>query len=136
MWSPSFVPKPEDWPKQVRVVGTFTENKVDTEPAKRLQAAVDTVKYASLVEWLSKGDPPVFIGFGSMVIKDTAALSEMIKNAAKASLTRIVVQSSWSNLDVSGDEEGCANLCHGVGPVSHDWLLPQCCAVIHHGKSL
>ena len=70
-----------------------------------------------------------------MVIKDTTKLSTMIKDAAKSSNTRIVVQSSWSKLDVLDglEEEGGEQLCHNVGPVSHDWLLPQCCAVIHHG---
>eukprot|EP00804_Cyclotella_cryptica_P011820 CCRYP_015334-RA/>CCRYP_015334-RA protein AED:0.02 eAED:0.02 QI:107/1/1/1/1/1/3/721/703 len=129
MWSPSFVPKPEDWPEQCRVVGTFTESKVGGENAA---PTVDTKTFAHLIEWMGKGDPPVFIGFGSMVIKDTEALSRIIKAAAKESNTRIVVQSSWSKLDVSG-EGGGGQLCHNVGPVSHDWLLPQCCAVIHHG---
>ncbi|KAL7520114.1 hypothetical protein ACHAWX_004859 [Stephanocyclus meneghinianus] len=129
MWSPSFVPKPDDWPEQCRVVGTFTEIKSGGENAA---PTVDTEKFAPLIEWIGQGDSPVFIGFGSMVIKDTEALSKIIKEAAKATNTRIVVQSSWSNLDVSG-EGGGVQLCHNVGPVSHDWLLPQCCAVIHHG---
>jgi sterol 3beta-glucosyltransferase len=68
-----------------------------------------------------------------MVIKDTAALAKMIKDAAKETNTRILVQSSWSKIDVSAEEEDTAYCCN-VGPVSHDWLLPQCCAVIHHGE--
>ncbi|KAL7522600.1 hypothetical protein ACHAWX_007701 [Stephanocyclus meneghinianus] len=128
MWSPSFVPKPDDWPKQCRVVGTFTEHKLGGENAA---PKVDTEMFAPLIQWIGQGDPPVFIGFGSMVIKDTESLSKMIKAAAQASKTRIVVQSSWSKLDVA-EEGGDVKLCHNVGPVSHDWLLPQCCAVIHH----
>jgi hypothetical protein len=31
-------------------------------------------------------------------------------------------------LDVEGEP-----LCHNVGPCPHDWLLPMCCAVVHHG---
>eukprot|EP00985_Skeletonema_marinoi_P012765 scaffold6250_cov170-Skeletonema_marinoi.AAC.1 len=56
-------------------------------------------------------------------------------DAAKELGTRIVVQSSWSKMDVETDCAGPEGelLCHNVGPVSHDWLLPQCCAVIHHG---
>lgn len=130
MWSPSFLPKPEDWPEQCRVVGTFTERKMseNEEPP-----TVDTGKFAELIEWMKQGFPPVFIGFGSMVIQDTNALANMIKAAAKATSTRIVVQSSWSKIDVSA-EAGEVALCCNVGPVSHDWLLPQCCAVIHHGE--
>jgi sterol 3beta-glucosyltransferase len=127
MWSPSFLPKPEDWPDQCRVVGTFTEHN-----AKTKAPAVDVEQFAELIEWIGEGSPPVFIGFGSMVIEDTAALAKMIKDAAKETNTRIVVQSSWSKIDVSA-EEGETAYCCNVGPVSHDWLLPQCCAVVHHG---
>ncbi|KAL3904383.1 MAG: hypothetical protein SGILL_010093 [Bacillariaceae sp.] len=122
MWSPTFVPKPDDWPEQVRVVGTFGQDK------KKTTSGVDEEKFADLIEWFKQGDKPVFIGFGSMVIKDTSRLEQIIMEAAKASNTRIVVQSSWSKMDVSSEP-----LCHNVGPVAHDWLLPQCCAVVHHG---
>lgn len=125
MWSPSFFPKPSDWPDQCRVVGTFTEVK---DVTKKQNVTVDTEKFADLIAWIESGPKPVFIGFGSMVINDTNNLEEIIKQAAKQIGTRIVVQSSWSKLDVSGEP-----LCHNVGPVSHDWLLPQCAAVIHHG---
>jgi len=121
MWSPSFVPKPEDWPKQCRVVGTFTQD-------KKKACVVDEEKFADLIQWLNAGPKPVFIGFGSMVISDTNRLQGMIMKAARITNTRIVVQSSWSKMDVSSE-----SLCHNVGPVAHDWLLPQCCAVVHHG---
>jgi sterol 3beta-glucosyltransferase len=31
-----------------------------------------------LAEFLAKGEPPIFIGFGSMVIEDTAALVKTV----------------------------------------------------------
>jgi len=121
MWSPSFVPKPDDWPEQCRVVGTFTSN-------EKGHSTVDETEFANLIQWLEKGEKPVFVGFGSMVIKDTTTLSNVIMAAAKLSDCRIVVQSSWSKLDVSAEP-----LCFNVGPAPHDWLLPKCCAVVHHG---
>ena len=87
MWSPSFVPKPEDWPEQCRVVGTFTTTKskpVDVE-------ALDQ-EHPEFMKWYqSRPDKPIFLGFGSMVIKDTAHLSKIIMEAAKASQRRVVV---------------------------------------------
>lgn len=124
MWSPSFVPKPEDWPEQCEIVGTFTQN----NKKKDHKTLVDESKFEDLIRWLMAGDKPVFVGFGSMVIKDTERLQNLIMKAAKNLNTRIVVQSSWSKLDVSSEP-----LCHNVGPVAHDWLLPLCCAVVHHG---
>ena len=64
-----------------------------------------------------------------MVIKDTSKLATIIQEAAHAANVRIVVQSSWSKLDV---EDG-SDLLRNVGPCPHDWLLPLCCAVVHHG---
>jgi UDP:flavonoid glycosyltransferase YjiC (YdhE family) len=121
MWSPSLNPKPSDWPEQCRVVGTFV---ID----QKSSAAFDESEFSELSEWLAAGPPPVFLGFGSMVIDDTARLAEIIKNAVVKADCRMVVQSSWSSIDVS-DEPRCMN----VGPCPHDWLLPQMCAVIHHG---
>lgn len=121
MWSPSFVPKPADWPEQCRVVGTFTSN-------EKGAATVDNAEFAELISWLEAGEKPVFIGFGSMIIEHTSRLSTIIMEAARISGSRVVVQSNWSKLDVSKEP-----LCRNVGPAPHDWLLPKCCAVVHHG---
>jgi sterol 3beta-glucosyltransferase len=137
MWSPSFCPKPHDWPEQCQVVGTFTQFFGGNKKIGSIQLSPEeTIKLSDLIEWIKAGPPPVFIGFGSMVVKDTTSLQKMIMEAAKELGTRIVVQSSWSKLDVETDclsEDGKSKLCHNVGPCSHDWLLPQCCGVIHHG---
>jgi len=125
MWSPSFVPKPEDWPKQCRVVGTFTDQKVVEASTKKV---FDLSPFTDLIEWLEEGPDPIFVGFGSMVIADPSLLANMIMSAAEKAECRVVVQSSWSNLDVSASDR-----CHMVGPCPHDWLLPQTCAVVHHG---
>ena len=107
MWSPSFVPKPNDWPKQVRVVGTFTQDK------KSSTGGVDITKFGTLIDWLNvyngNGDndnddessdtnKPVFIGFGSMVINDTERLSNIIIDAARTTKTRIIVPVSYTHL--------------------------------------
>lgn len=125
MWSPSFVPKPKDWPVQCRVVGTFHEGRGHSKPPE-----VDTTKFAALIEWIQAGPKPIFVGFGSMVIEHPAKLAAIIVEAAELVNCRVVVQSSWSKMDVG---TGLKNRCHNVGPVSHDWLLPQCAAVVHHG---
>jgi len=126
MWSPSFVPKPDDWPEQCRVVGTFT--KTTAMRGRASLVSIDTTPFADLVEFLFAGPKPIFVGFGSMVVEDTSQLAAIIMKAADAADCRVVVQSSWSKLDV-----GASARCHGVGPCPHDWLLPQCCAVVHHG---
>jgi UDP-glucoronosyl and UDP-glucosyl transferase len=120
MWSPAFVPKPNDWPEQCEVVGTFVVDQ---------KTSFDVSPFADLEAWLEKGDKPIFIGFGSMMIKYPFELAENIKAAAHMAKVRVVVQSGWTKLDV---EDG-SGLLHNVGPCPHDWLLPKCCAVVHHG---
>lgn len=121
MWSPAFVPKPSDWPDQCEVVGTFTiDQKKD----------FDVTPFADLAAWLEAGDKPIFIGFGSMVIQDPKSLERTIQDAAKAAGRRVIVQSSWTKLNVEGNG---SDLLRNVGPCPHDWLLPQCSAVVHHG---
>ena len=123
MWSASFVPKPEDWPGQCEVVGTFfVDQKSDFDPAP----------FRDLIAWLDRGPKPVFVGFGSMIVKDAPKLVQMIQEAARLAQVRVVVQSGWSKLDVECGA-GRSEWCHNVGPCPHDWLLPMCSAVIHHG---
>lgn len=121
MWSPSLAPKPFDWPAQCRVVGTFVTK----------QATIEDVgeKYRETTKWLNSGCKPIFVGFGSMVIKDPSHLQFVICEAAKQANVRIILQSCWTKMNIQDD----SSLVHCIGPCPHDWLLPQCSAVVHHG---
>jgi hypothetical protein len=46
---------------------------------------------AELVDWLAKGDSPIFIGFGSMVIADTAALVKTVSCFLKVTVATVLV---------------------------------------------
>jgi sterol 3beta-glucosyltransferase len=124
MWSPAFVPKPADWPDQCEGVGTFVldqlhqDNHCDLTPFKEYE------------EWFAAGDKPIFIGFGSMVVQKPQVLENIIKEAAVRANRRVIVQSSWTKLDVEIPD---CDLLKNIGPCPHDWLLPQCCGVVHHG---
>lgn len=120
MWSASFVPKPDDWPEQCEVVGTFVVDQTQ---------AFNLAPFAMIEDWIKSGEKPIFIGFGSMVVRDKTKLENVIKKAAHKTQCRVIVQSCWSKLDV---EDG-SDLLRNIGPCPHDWLLPLCCAVIHHG---
>ena len=51
MWSPSFVPKPDDWPEQCEIVGTFVvESNVKS---------FDTSPFDDLSIWLKNGPKPI-----------------------------------------------------------------------------
>lgn len=142
LWSPSFVPKPSDWGEHVEVVGNFPPPPSAPQPAGPPGAAAppegaegaafDPARHAGLRAWLGRSrGAVVFVGFGSMVVEDTAALSATLVQAARASGVRLLVQSQcWAPLATEAPSGG---LCHDVGPCPHDWLLPQVDAVVHHG---
>ena len=85
MFSPSLVAKPKDWPGHTDIVGNF------------FAAGKSTHEDPDLAKFLADdvANPPTFVGFGSMIIEDPAALANIIGKAAKETNTRIVLQSSW-----------------------------------------
>jgi UDP:flavonoid glycosyltransferase YjiC (YdhE family) len=120
MWSPSLVPKPFDWGDLYDVVGTVTLKGDGSSytPSPELEA------------FLGHDGGPIFVGFGSMMLEDPRATTKMIIEAAQQANVRVLIQSSWT--DMAGDLEIPANVCF-VGNCPHDWLLPRCSAVVHHG---
>lgn len=80
-----------------------------------------------LEAFLTNGEPPVFVGFGSMpVAKDT---SRCLIGAARAVGRRVIVSRGWADLDVI---DGATD-CIAVDDVNHDLLFPRVAAVVHHG---
>ncbi|KAL7273537.1 hypothetical protein RUND412_003602 [Rhizina undulata] len=119
-WSPALIPKPLDWPKQISISGFYFLSLASSYRPPR-----------ELVDFLAAGPMPVYIGFGSIVVDDPNALTEMIFEAIRISGVRALVSQGWGGL---GGE--ALNVPHGVmmlGNCPHDWLFPQCAAVVHHG---
>lgn len=121
MWSPSLTPKPKDWGPHIDIVGNVFN---DLDAILR-----DYRPPPDLVAWLAKGEPPIFVGFGSMVIEDTASLVEIVVGAALQTGTRVVLQSSWAELK----GENLPSNIYLLGNCPHDWLMPRMAGVIHHG---
>ncbi|MFT3765223.1 MAG: glycosyltransferase [Minicystis sp.] len=80
-----------------------------------------------LEAFLERGEPPIFVGFGSMPA--AGDVSPVLIGAARAAGRRIIVSRGWADLDLVDDGPDCA----AVGDVSHDALFPRVAAVVHHG---
>ncbi|KAF9009574.1 glycosyltransferase family 1 protein [Cyathus striatus] len=118
--SPALVPKPEDWKNNIDVVGFYF-----LDLASNYQPPDD------LAQFLAAGDPPVYIGFGSVVIDDPQALTKTIFEATAQAGVRALVSAGWGGL-------GGMNVPSHVfilGNVPHDWLFAneRVSAVVHHG---
>lgn len=80
-----------------------------------------------LEAFLAGGEPPVFVGFGSMPAP--LDVSAPVIAAVRSLGRRVLVSRGWAGLDRVDD----ATDCMVVGDVSHDVLFPRVACVVHHG---
>lgn len=80
-----------------------------------------------LEAFLTAGEKPVYIGFGSMwASRETNA---MLLQAARAAGRRVILSKGWGELDAAENDKDCI----AIGEVSHQQLFPRVAAVVHHG---
>ena len=60
---------------------------------------------AELDAFLNAGPPPIYIGFGSIVVDDSDALVEILLDAVKICGLRAVISKGWSNLERAEHDE-------------------------------
>jgi UDP:flavonoid glycosyltransferase YjiC (YdhE family) len=85
----------------------------------------------ALPEFLNAGPPPVYIGFGSIVVDDPDAMTRLIFKAVKLAGVRALVSQGWGGL--GAHEMGKPDEVFMLGNIPHDWLFKHVSAVIHHG---
>ena len=81
--------------------------------------------------WLGAGEPPVFVGFGSMSGEGTDRIGRMIVDAISVTGRRCIVGAGWAGL-------GAGSLPPGwrvVREAPHALLFPRTAVVVHHGGS-
>ena len=117
-YSQHIMPKPPDWGDWVHVTGYwFLGRPADWQPPK------------DLVDFLSNGPRPVYIGFGSTTESDPEGLTETILKAIKLSGKRGILLSGWAGLS----KDKMPDNVFALDAIPHDWLFPQMAAVVHHG---
>lgn len=119
-WSPALTPKPADWAPEVTVSGFYfldLESNYSPDP--------------ELSVFLQAGPPPVYIGFGSIVVDDPDALTQTIFRAIIKAGVRAIVSKGWGGL--GGDASGVPEGVFMLGSCPHDWLFQRVSAVVHHG---
>ena len=119
-WSPALIPKPADWGNHISISGFFF-----------LNLASNFTPDADLARFLDSGPPPVYIGFGSIVIDDPNAMTDLIFEAVRKTGQRALVSKGWGGL--GSDEMAAPDGVYMLGNVPHDWLFQKVSAVVHHG---
>ncbi|XP_031500806.1 sterol 3-beta-glucosyltransferase UGT80B1-like [Nymphaea colorata] len=119
IWSPHLVPKPNDWGSQVDVSGfCFMNHSLNYQPQKEF------------LEWILSGAKPIYIGFGSMPLEDAERTTSIILEALNCTGQRGIIDRGWGGL---GKFPEISDNVFILEECPHDWLFPQCFAVVHHG---
>jgi vancomycin aglycone glucosyltransferase len=82
-----------------------------------------------LAAFLVAGEPPVYVGFGSMAAYVQKDMARVAIEAVRAQGRRILLARGWAGLDLIDDAEDC----FVVGEVNQQALFPRVAAVVHHG---
>lgn len=112
------VPPGTDWGAHQQVGGYWF---LDEHP--------DWTPPGPLVEFLNAGDPPVYIGFGSMTHSDPRATFDLIVEALTLTGQRAIVLRGWAGLDA----EDAPDNVYLIDGAPHRWLFEQVAGVVHHG---
>ncbi|OGM48486.1 putative sterol glucosyltransferase [Aspergillus bombycis] len=131
-WSPALIPKPKDWASHIGeddtphpyvilanfadVCGFFFRDPPAYEPPAELDA------------FLCAGPPPIYIGFGSIVLEDVEKMLSILLDAIQETGVRAIISCGWSNLE----HRETPNV-HYIGDCPHEWLFQHVAAVVHHG---
>ena len=115
--SPHVVPRPAEWGEEIHMSGFWMdENPPSWTPPEEL------------VRFLETGEPPIYIGFGSMNSGDMSELMVMIREAVQRAGLRAVIDLGWG-----GEEQTPSDDLFFTRYLPHDWLFPRVRAVVHHG---
>jgi sterol 3beta-glucosyltransferase len=113
-------PRPADWPEGVHNTGYwFLDEEAGWTPSD------------DLVRFLENGDPPVYVGFGSLGgATEAKQTMKMIIESLKRCGQRGILATGWSGttkMDKLPDD------IFILESAPHAWLFPRMKAVVHHG---
>ena len=117
-YSERVIPRPSDWPKSAQISGyLFPEAGTAWEPGEELQ------------RFLEAGDPPVYVGFGSMSGREPERLAKLVLEALAKSGQRGLLLTGWGGMRALSVPDSV----FVVEAAPHGWLFPRMAAVVHHG---
>jgi sterol 3beta-glucosyltransferase len=117
-FSQELVPVPADWTAGNVVTGFWH---LDGERA--------WTPPQELLDFLDRGPPPVYVGFGSMAGRRPELTTDVVIDALARAQQRGILATGWGGLAPSRLPESILKM----DAAPHDWLFPRCAAVVHHG---
>lgn len=129
-FSPSVVVPPLDYSDWIRVTGYwFLDEASDWTPPEDLSGFIEKAR--------ADGKKIVYIGFGSIVVSDPAALTKTVVESVLKADVRCILSKGWSDRlgahDASKPEVPLPPEILQIKSAPHDWLFKQIDAAAHHG---
>ena len=116
--SPTILPPAPEWTNRARVTGYFfLDHPADYQPP------------IHLTRFLEAGAPPICVTFGSMIHRASDSIARVVTDAIRKTGQRAIILMGWDGWKTRVSSEDVLY----IESVPHDWLLPRCKAVIHHG---
>ncbi|KAL8810162.1 MAG: hypothetical protein Q9200_002792 [Gallowayella weberi] len=129
-FSPSVVVPPLDYSDWIRVTGYwFLDEASGWTPPDDLSKFIARAR--------ADGKKLVYIGFGSIVVSDPAALTKTVVESVLKADVRCILSKGWSDRlgapDASKPEVPLPPEILQIASAPHDWLFKQIDAATHHG---
>jgi UDP:flavonoid glycosyltransferase YjiC (YdhE family) len=124
-YSPSLFPEKPLWPEIQKVTGAWRL------PDEARSSEEGDQQDEGFVRWLEEGPPPVYFGFGSMPVPEPEAFLELAAELCEELGMRALVSAGWNELKLQACD--LPDNAAVVENADHNWLFPQCAAVLHHG---
>jgi len=116
--SQAVLPRPDDWSSpSIRIPGYFFLDTPDYRPAPEL------------ADFLSAGEAPVCVSFGSMVNRRAELIGRAVLESLAATGQRGVILTGWDGWRPAHSPEDVLYL----EAAPHGWLFPRCRVIVHHG---
>lgn len=117
-YSRHVLPVPDDWQTHHHVTGYwFLDPDAEWRPP------------ADLIDFLEAGEPPIYIGFGSMGNRNPREAGEIALKALRLAGQRGILAAGWGGLSPAD----APDTVYMMSSLPHSWLFPRVAAVVHHG---
>lgn len=121
--SPSLIPQPKDWDEHHKITGFLTVS----EQQRKNQGLDSTPD--NLEKWLSDGNAPIYMGFGSNGIGNTEKFAHIISEILEKTNERILFCTGWSLFNNLPQHKNLFITKY----VNHETVLHKCKIGIFHG---
>jgi sterol 3beta-glucosyltransferase len=121
--SQSLIPQPKDWEAHHKITGF-----INIPKQKRDNHFLDQTT-SELSEWLTKGNKPIYIGFGSNGLGNPEKFSKILLEVLEKTNERILFCKGWSVFDNLPKHKNLFVTKY----INHEAILPLCKLGVFHG---